>query len=81
MIASWRFGLSRLVPATRQTPPTAPAAAKPAERRQRRRKLRPCARGNPQGITGALGWKVGIPANAFSQLTFLERRKKPKLLA
>src|SRR6267143_5212009 len=62
-------------------PPTAPAAVKPAEPPAAPPQDPPMRRAEiRREITGALGWKVGIPANAFSQLTFLETAEKAKAL-
>src|SRR6267143_66325 len=78
-LAVWAF--RGLVPASAQTPPTAPAAAKPAEPPAAPPQAPPMRRAEiRREITGALGWKVGIPANAFSQLTFLETAEKAEAL-
>src|SRR5205807_1908228 len=78
-LAVWAF--CGLVPASAQTPPTAPAAVKPAEPPAVPPQAPPMRRAEiRREITGALGWKVGIPANAFSQLTFLEAAEKAKAL-
>src|SRR5437016_2958112 len=78
-LAVWAF--CGLVPASAQTPPTAPAAVKPAEPPAVPPQAPPMRRAEiRREITGALGWKVGIPANAFSQLTFLEAAEKAEAL-
>ncbi len=78
-LAVWAF--CGLVPASAQTPATAPAAVKPAEPPAAPPQAPPMRHAEIRSeITGALGWKVGIPANAFSQLTFLETAEKAEAL-